>query len=98
MKTVVFGKNGQVAQSLKKYFPQAEFFGRDAANFESPSSVVAILDRVKPELVINAAAYTNVDRAEIEPGKALLVNAETPGSITKWCKREKASLIHFSTD
>jgi dTDP-4-dehydrorhamnose reductase len=98
MRTLVFGKTGQVAQSLVRHFPEALFIGRDQADFENPKSLIDTLERSKPQLVINAVAYTDVDRAEIEPSLALRINSESPFEIACWCKTNGASMLHFSTD
>lgn len=98
MNTLVFGTTGQIADSLREHFPEAKFVGRETADFTRPPSVRRILNETKPQLVINAAAYTAVDKAEIEPGLARMVNSETPSLIAEWCKSSNASLIHYSTD
>lgn len=98
MKTLVFGKNGQIARSLRTFFPEAIFLSHDEANFENRSQVLAAMEKHAPELVINASAYTEVDKAEVEPGRSLAINAEMPGEIAFWCKKNKSSLIHYSTD
>jgi len=95
---LVFGKNGQVATALSKILPEATFLGSDVANFLDPDSVLKALDQYNPEVVINAAAYTQVDKAESEQKAAMTINAETPGAIAKWCKSHNALLIHYSTD
>jgi len=95
---LVFGKNGQVATALSKILPQAIFLGSDQANFLEPQTVLNALEHYKPEIIINAAAYTQVDKAEIERSAAMTINAETPGVIAKWCKNHHALLIHYSTD
>jgi len=97
-KTLVFGKTGQIAQSLKTYFPDGIFLGRDQADFENPSTIMQSLQEFHPKLVINAAAYTEVDRAETERSRARSVNAEGPYEIALWCKRHEVSLLHYSTD
>jgi len=67
-------------------------------NFEKPKDVINIIDQIKPDLIVNAAAYTDVDKAEEEPDKARLINAETPGEMARWCKKNNAVIIHYSTD
>ncbi len=95
---VVFGKNGQVAQALFALQPDFHFLSSADAPFTDPQRVLAHLDRRKPKCVINAAAYTAVDKAESERELSLQINAETPGLIAKWCKENGAMLIHYSTD
>lgn len=95
---LVFGKNGQVATALQQILPDAVFLGSEVANFLNPDSVSAALDSYKPNVVINAAAYTQVDKAETEREAALTINAKTPGVIAEWCKNHGALLVHYSTD
>ncbi len=57
-----------------------------------------LLNRTDPELVVNAAAFTAVDRAEDEPELAFRINAEMPGRIARWARRNDRSMMHYSTD
>jgi len=57
-----------------------------------------LLNRLRPALIVNTAAYTAVDLAESEPQKSFDVNAELPGRLARWAKRSDARLIHYSTD
>lgn len=95
---VVFGKNGQVAQSVFALQPDFTFLSSVDAPFTNPQKVLAHLNRLKPKCVINAAAYTAVDKAERERELSLQINASTPSLIAKWCKENGATLIHYSTD
>lgn len=105
-KLVVFGKNGQVAKALAKEILEhavfglweSNFFGSNEVSFENPVQVLQVLEQLNPTVVINAAAYTAVDLAETEKEKALKINAETPAEIAKWCKKNGAVLIHYSSD
>jgi len=101
MKILLFGKNGQVGWELNRtLLCLGELYALDypEVDFEKPREVVKIVDEIKPDLIVNAAAYTNVDKSEEEPEKAQLVNAITPGEVAKWCKKHDAVLIHYSTD
>ncbi len=101
MKILLFGKNGQLGWELNRALNNlGELVALDypEVDFEKPRAVVNILDDIKPNLIVNAAAYTDVDRAEIEKERARLVNAETPGEIANWCKKNGSILIHYSTD
>ncbi|NII74726.1 dTDP-4-dehydrorhamnose reductase [Dyella sp. SG562] len=69
-----------------------------AADLAEPASVTALLDAVQPDVVINAAAYTAVDRAEQEEALARRVNAASPGAMAQWTAAHGALLIHYSTD
>ncbi|WP_374001723.1 dTDP-4-dehydrorhamnose reductase [Bdellovibrio bacteriovorus] len=95
---LVFGKNGQVATALSHHLPQASFLGSDIANFLNPESVIQQLEEIKPKVIINASAYTSVDKAECEKDSSLQINATTPGIIASWCRKNDACLIHYSTD
>ncbi|WP_310152271.1 dTDP-4-dehydrorhamnose reductase [Luteimonas sp. 3794] len=111
MTSLVFGANGQVGQELLRALaPLGEVTattrsgtlpdgsGCLTADFSDPGSIVALLDATRPTRVINAAAYTAVDRAESEPAAAQAANAETPGAIARWCATHAVPLVHYSTD
>ena len=95
---LVFGKNGQVAKSLSSLVPDARFLSSLEAPFTEPQKVLDLLNSHQPKIVINAAAYTFVDKAETERELSMQINATTPGQIAKWCAQNNATLIHFSTD
>ncbi|MGH8155846.1 MAG: dTDP-4-dehydrorhamnose reductase, partial [Rhodanobacteraceae bacterium] len=63
-----------------------------------PDGLTKALDRIAPDLVVNAAAYTAVDRAEDEAAIAQRINADAPGSIGAWAARHDARVVHYSTD
>lgn len=94
---LVFGKTGQVAQELARRAPEARFLGRDAADFTDPAACAAcITDDVTA--VVNAVAYTAVDKAEDEEPLATVINADTPGAIAQVCADRGIPLVHISTD
>ena len=95
---LIFGANGQVANALRKRLPDAVTLSAAEADFLKPETVLAALDKHKPDIIINAAAYTAVDKAESEDLSALQINALTPGLIATWAEKYKALLIHYSTD
>lgn len=95
---VVFGKNGQVATALKELLPNSHFIASTQASFLKPETVKSILKELKPNIVINAAAYTLVDKAEEERARALQINALTPKVIAQWCEDNDATMVHYSTD
>jgi dTDP-4-dehydrorhamnose reductase len=70
----------------------------EIADLSSPASLPTLLDRVRPELVVNAAAYTAVDRAEQEEALATRVNGEAVGVLGRWAAAHGALVIHYSTD
>lgn len=97
-KILVFGKKGQVASALQELLPSATFLSSSEADFLHPQEVLEKLNEIKPQIVINASAYTLVDKAEDEKDKCLMINAKTPGLIAEWCAQNKVALIHYSTD
>lgn len=101
---VVVGANGQLGRALLAH-PEIGTSGapvagwnRDAFDLESPDAMRATLDQARPALVLLAAAWTAVDRAESEPERAWRANAEAPGEIAAWCHANEARLVHISTD
>jgi dTDP-4-dehydrorhamnose reductase len=95
---LVFGGSGQVARALREFCPEAVFTARPECDFEKPETVLSALARHNPTLVLNPAAYTEVDKSETERELALQLNARMPGAIAHWCRENGASLVHFSTD
>jgi dTDP-4-dehydrorhamnose reductase len=98
MKEIVFGRTGQVARELARRLPDARFVGREDADLTDPNACAALIRNEKPAVVINAAAYTAVDRAESEPDLAHRINAEAPGAMADACAVLGISLLHISTD
>lgn len=101
MKIVLFGRGGQVGRELEQVLPslgQLAAFGRDQADLERPDAIQALLRRESPDLVVNAAAYTAVDKAESEPERARQINADTVGVIATETARLGGWLVHYSTD
>jgi dTDP-4-dehydrorhamnose reductase len=68
------------------------------ADFDRPATLAGLIARIAPDVVVNAAAYTAVDRAESEPDAAFRANAEAPRSIADACAQRDALLLHYSTD
>jgi len=99
-RVLVIGRTGQVATALAAVCTPFElvFRGRPEADLTDPASLARALEEVAPDLVINAAAYTAVDRAESEPELARAVNADGAGALARLCARAGAPLIHLSTD
>jgi len=111
MKILLTGASGQLGQELLPLLTQ---FGsvtsvdRSLASPRSPNDlkidlsdlnrVEILLNRQRPDLVVNAAAYTAVDKAESESGPAFRVNADLPGCIARWVERNDRLLFHYSTD
>jgi dTDP-4-dehydrorhamnose reductase len=98
-KILVLGKTGQVAQAFSELISaHANFIGHDEADFLNPDNVVKIIADYNPSIIINAAAYTAVDKAESEIKEADLVNHQTPSAISRWAALNNCAIVHFSTD
>lgn len=102
MKLLVVGRAGQVARSLQALGGRDGRFdvvaaGRPEVDLEDAASIAA-LARFEPDLVVNAAAYTAVDRAEDEPETAFRVNGEAPGLLARMARTAGAAIVHLSTD
>ena len=98
MSLLVFGKTGQVARALARQASQAQFLDRAAADQTDPASCVAALNAAVPSAVINAAAYTAVEKAEGDEITAQLVNDETPAALARACAARDIPFVHISTD
>lgn len=68
------------------------------ADLSRPESLIALLDAQQPDIIVNAAACTAVDKAESEPELAFAINAQAPETLAKWCANHGALLVHYSTD
>lgn len=102
MRILVTGGRGQLARGILRRGPargdEVIAFGRDALDVSVPASVIAALAAYSPDVVINAAAFTNVDLAETERGQARAVNGLGAGSVARACADLGTPLIHISTD
>jgi len=108
---LLLGANGQLGQELQRALaPLGTIVATtrsgvlpdgsacEIADFDRPASLTALLDRVRPTVVVNAAAYTAVDRAEEDRDAAFRANAEAPGVLARWCAQAGVPLVHYSTD
>jgi dTDP-4-dehydrorhamnose reductase len=98
---LIAGATGQVAMELMRTLPpgvRAVAAGRERMDVCDPRSVEAVAGELKPQLVINAAAYTAVDRAESEPDAAFAINAGGAANLARVAGDLGARLIHLSTD
>jgi len=101
MKILLLGKNGQVGWELNRtLLPLGEVvaLGREELDLTKEKAIRKTMREIKPHLVINAAAYTAVDKAEEEPYIAMAVNGTAPGILAEEAKRINAVLLHYSTD
>ncbi len=94
---LVFGKTGQVATELQRQ-GDVTALGRDTADLSDPQACAAVIADLKPSVVINAAAYTAVDKAEEEEALAQRINAASPGAMAGACVQLDVPLLHVSTD
>ncbi|OOY27834.1 dTDP-4-dehydrorhamnose reductase [Thioclava sp. L04-15] len=95
---LVFGQTGQVAQELQRLMPDAAFLGRNRVDLRDPDAAAQAIRETKPEAVINAAAYTAVDKAEEEGALAQVVNGDAPAAMAEACSALGIPLVHISTD
>ena len=105
MKILLLGCDGQVGWELQRSLqPLGEvlaldFQSRDfAADFSRPDALAATVHAVRPDLIVNAAAHTAVDKAESEPALAQAINADAPGVLARSAAASGAWLVHYSTD
>lgn len=106
MKILLLGKSGQVGWELQRAlvplgvlialdrYGDGKYVG-DLADFSGIQSTIQI---IQPDVVVNASAYTAVDKAETDQQQAWLINAEAVGNLAQACKNQNALLIHYSTD
>ena len=101
MKIVLLGKGGQVGRELLEPLATSGTLvasDRTTAALTRPETVVALLRREQPDVIVNAAAYTAVDKAETDADRAKAVNATTPGLLAREAASLGAWLVHYSTD
>lgn len=95
------GRHGQVGWELERLLPQVGevfAFGRDELNLADPDQILEKVRLVKPTIIVNAAAYTAVDKAEEEPAQAMAINGIAPGILAEEAKKLGTLLVHYSTD
>ena len=101
MKILLTGKNGQVGWELQRALaPLGEVIACDRSELDlaNPDQIVAMVRETKPQIIVNPAAYTAVDKAESEPELAHAINARAPGILADEAKKLGALLVHYSTD
>ena len=101
MKILLTGAEGQVGWELNRSLAslgQLTALDRRGMDLANPDQVRDVIRQIRPGLIVNAAAYTAVDKAEEEIEMAAVVNATAPGVMAEEAERLRAPLVHFSTD
>ncbi len=100
MRILVTGHDGQVAQSLGEQAQGHELIFTSYPEFDlsKPETIEAAVAKIQPELIVSAAAYTAVDKAESEPELAMAINGDGPGVLARAGAKIGAPIIHLSTD
>ena len=97
MTVLVFGKTGQVARELAQY-NDVRCLDRSAADLSQPAHCGEVIRRLRPNSVINAAAYTAVDQAEQDEALATVINGDAPATMAQVCAELGVPFVHISTD
>jgi dTDP-4-dehydrorhamnose reductase len=95
---LVIGKNGQLAQHLAFTLGNAVFYGRDTLDINNDQQLAELVTKINPEIIINASAYTHVDKAEKEQIDANQTNHIAVKNLAILCLEQNIRLIHISTD
>ena len=101
MKILLTGKTGQIGEELNNIVGDLGNLitvDKEQLDLSKPNSIEPVILDIKPDIIINPAAYTAVDKAEEEPDLAMMVNAIAPGLLAKAARKVGAGLIHYSTD
>jgi dTDP-4-dehydrorhamnose reductase len=101
MKILLTGKNGQVGWELNQSLSRLGnvfAMNRNEMDLSRPETLGPIIQDIRPDIIINAAAYTAVDKAESEPELAMTINGIAPGVIAEEAQKIGAGMIHYSTD
>ncbi len=100
-KILLFGSTGQIGRELVRVLPplgDLHIVDRTQCDLTQPRGLLNVMNVVRPTIVINAAAYTAVDKAETEQKVAMRVNAEAPGVMAEEARRQGALYVHYSSD
>lgn len=105
MNILIFGKDGQLGKAFKAVFAQKieqrhqiHYVGRAECDLANANAIAVLLNQIKPDLIINTAAYTVVDKAETEIDLAFTINAKAPEIMAQYVVTHNATLLHYSTD
>lgn len=108
MNILVFGKDGQLGKAFQALLdtqlptlvdkPHILYVGRSECDLSNASALTALLNQYQPDLILNASAYTAVDKAEVESDLAFSINATAPEIMALYATKHGATFLHFSTD
>jgi len=101
MRVLLFGKNGQLGWEFQRILPLfGELFALDYEDLDLSdlAALRRVLDELKPNLIVNASAYTAVDQAELHGDQAKAINGQAPGVMAEAAQKSGAMLVHYSTD
>ncbi len=105
MNILVFGKDGQLGKAFQDVLAnkaedeyRIHYVGRAQCDLANANAITTLLNQFKPDLIINAAAYTAVDRAQTEIDLAYAINAKAPELMALYAVEKGATLLHYSTD
>lgn len=106
MNILVFGKDGQLGKAFKTVFDATKlnelhhitYVGRAQCDLSNADAITKLLNEIKPNFIINAAAYTAVDKAEAEADLAYAINAKSPELMAIYAKQHGVTFLHYSTD
>ena len=100
-KILLLGSSGQIGSNLKKKLKlitkKVKILSKRELNLENLNSIKKVLDKIQPNLIINAAGYTKVDEAEKKKDKCFKINTLSTNEIAKWCYKNDCFLVHYST-
>ncbi len=100
MKTAIIGAKGQLGTDCREIFATNQLICADLPELDATNrqTLFSFLDSAKPELILNCAAYTAVDRCETDKETGWKINRDIPLYLSQWCQKNNAFLIHISTD
>lgn len=106
MNILIFGKDGQLGMAFREVLGSKnletqnhiQYVGRAQCDLSNESAINSLLQQAKPNLIVNCAAYTAVDRAESEVDLAFIINAKAPATMARYAQKQGATFLHYSTD
>lgn len=97
---LITARDGMLSRHFQSHpwFADHNTFGRQELDITNPNRIESVIDRVKPEIVINCAAYNNVPQAEVDDRDAILINTVGTGNLAEACRKHGLLFVHFGTD